>query len=78
MPPGYEENTKIANGDISTETEELANEMWARLDQRRTRKGIGQSTEPCGTPGSHFVDPDTGSESLCFVLRLILIRSDTA
>uniref|UniRef100_A0A7N5ZSF8 N(alpha)-acetyltransferase 15, NatA auxiliary subunit n=1 Tax=Anabas testudineus TaxID=64144 RepID=A0A7N5ZSF8_ANATE len=27
MPPGYEENTKIANGDISTETEELANEM---------------------------------------------------
>uniref|UniRef100_A0A8C6NUE4 N-alpha-acetyltransferase 15, NatA auxiliary subunit n=1 Tax=Nothobranchius furzeri TaxID=105023 RepID=A0A8C6NUE4_NOTFU len=27
MPPGYEENTKIANGDVSTETEELANEM---------------------------------------------------
>uniref|UniRef100_A0A8C5HMP0 N(alpha)-acetyltransferase 15, NatA auxiliary subunit a n=1 Tax=Gouania willdenowi TaxID=441366 RepID=A0A8C5HMP0_GOUWI len=27
MPPGYEENAKIANGDISTETEELANEM---------------------------------------------------
>uniref|UniRef100_A0A4W4G428 N(alpha)-acetyltransferase 15, NatA auxiliary subunit n=1 Tax=Electrophorus electricus TaxID=8005 RepID=A0A4W4G428_ELEEL len=28
MPPGYEENTKIAvNGDISTETEELANDM---------------------------------------------------
>lgn len=27
MPPGYEENTKIANGDISMETEELANEM---------------------------------------------------
>ncbi|KAK1886095.1 N-alpha-acetyltransferase 15 NatA auxiliary subunit [Dissostichus eleginoides] len=26
-PPGYEENTKIANGDVSTETEELANEM---------------------------------------------------
>lgn len=29
-PPGYEENTKIANGDVSTETEELANEMWAQ------------------------------------------------
>ncbi|XP_028831707.1 N-alpha-acetyltransferase 15, NatA auxiliary subunit b isoform X1 [Denticeps clupeoides] len=28
MPPGYEENTKIAvNGDVSTETEELANDM---------------------------------------------------
>uniref|UniRef100_A0A8C7XE66 N-alpha-acetyltransferase 15, NatA auxiliary subunit n=1 Tax=Oryzias sinensis TaxID=183150 RepID=A0A8C7XE66_9TELE len=27
MPPGYEESTKIANGDVSTETEELANEM---------------------------------------------------
>uniref|UniRef100_A0A3Q3BN52 N-alpha-acetyltransferase 15, NatA auxiliary subunit n=1 Tax=Kryptolebias marmoratus TaxID=37003 RepID=A0A3Q3BN52_KRYMA len=27
MPPGYEENTKIANGDVSTEMEELANEM---------------------------------------------------
>lgn len=28
MPPGYEENTKIAvNGDLSTETEELANDM---------------------------------------------------
>ena len=28
MPPGYEENTKIVvNGDISVETEELANEM---------------------------------------------------
>ena len=27
MPPGYEENTKMANGDVSTETEELANEM---------------------------------------------------
>ncbi|KAL7889654.1 hypothetical protein AOLI_G00019120 [Acnodon oligacanthus] len=28
MPPGYEENMKIAvNGDISTETEELANDM---------------------------------------------------
>ncbi|KAF0037930.1 hypothetical protein F2P81_010804 [Scophthalmus maximus] len=27
MPPGYEENTKIANGDVSTETEELANEI---------------------------------------------------
>jgi len=26
-PPGYEENAKIANGDVSTETEELANEM---------------------------------------------------
>lgn len=29
MPPGYEENTKIANGDVSTEAEELANDMWA-------------------------------------------------
>lgn len=29
MPPGYEENMKIAvNGDVSTETEELANDMW--------------------------------------------------
>lgn len=28
MPPGYEENMKIAvNGDVSTETEELANDM---------------------------------------------------
>uniref|UniRef100_H3D472 N-alpha-acetyltransferase 15, NatA auxiliary subunit n=1 Tax=Tetraodon nigroviridis TaxID=99883 RepID=H3D472_TETNG len=26
-PPGYEENSKIVNGDLSTETEELANEM---------------------------------------------------
>uniref|UniRef100_A0A8C9YUD4 N-alpha-acetyltransferase 15, NatA auxiliary subunit n=1 Tax=Sander lucioperca TaxID=283035 RepID=A0A8C9YUD4_SANLU len=26
-PPGYEENTKVANGDVSTETEELANDM---------------------------------------------------
>ena len=26
MPPGYE-NTKIANGDVSTETEELAKDM---------------------------------------------------
>lgn len=29
MPPGYEEHMKIAvNGDVSTETEELANDMW--------------------------------------------------
>lgn len=26
-PPGYEENSKIVNGDVSTETEELGNEM---------------------------------------------------
>lgn len=26
-PPGHEENSKIVNGDLSTETEELANEM---------------------------------------------------
>ena len=27
MPPGYEENAKMANGDASMETEELTNEM---------------------------------------------------
>lgn len=27
MPPGYEENTKMANGDASIETDELTNEM---------------------------------------------------
>lgn len=26
-PPGYEENTKMANGDVSAEMEELANEI---------------------------------------------------
>ncbi|XP_036827767.1 N-alpha-acetyltransferase 15, NatA auxiliary subunit-like [Oncorhynchus mykiss] len=47
MPTGYEENTEIANGDVSTETGELANDMWAAL---RLEKPYVPSTEPWGTP----------------------------
>lgn len=49
-----------------------------QTEQQQRRKGIGPSTEPCGTPGSHFVEPDTGSENGCFVLWLSLIGSDRA
>lgn len=39
---------------------------------------MGPSMKPCGTPGSHFVEPDMGSENGCFVLWLSLIGSDLA
>ena len=48
-------------------------------EQQRMRKGSGPSTEPCGTPGSHFVEPDMGSENVVVsLLWLSLIGSDLA
>lgn len=39
-----------------------------KCEPKRTagEEGIGSSTEPCGTPGSHFVEPVMGSEIWVF------------
>ncbi len=73
MPPGYEENMKIAvNGDASTETEELANDMWTTEEV----EGLREEVEWDAVRHCHCETPETVATDYCDSLRNFL-RSST-
>ncbi|CAB1327365.1 unnamed protein product [Coregonus sp. 'balchen'] len=78
MPAGYEENTKIANGDVSTETEELANDIFSSGAQRDHLHGIGINIKIHAAHPVHSLLPPggLGRHSTNSRLEVLMVTSE--